>query len=51
MIIGKEYGKGIRKEIARLIPREIPIQSNCCERNCLLSPLNVDQLICMHNTL
>ena len=31
--------------MTRLIPSEIPIQSNCCERNCLLSPLNICQVI------
>jgi hypothetical protein len=46
IIMGKEYGKGIRNEMARLMPSEIPIQSNCCERNCLLSPLKI-QLIYM----
>lgn len=47
IIIGREYGKGIRNEMARLIPSEIPIHNNCCDRNCLLSPLNLSQLICM----
>ncbi len=37
------FGKGA----PRLIPSEIPIHSNRCERNCLLSPLNISQLICM----
>ena len=33
---GKEKGKGTNKEIAMLIPSEIPIHNNCCIRNCLL---------------
>ncbi len=41
IIIGNEYGKGTKKEIPRLIPKEIPIHSNCCDKNCLLLSITI----------
>jgi hypothetical protein len=35
-MIGKENGNGINSEIARLIPSDIAIHNNCCERKSLL---------------
>lgn len=29
MITGKDNGKGSKNEIARLIPKDIPIHNNC----------------------
>ncbi len=43
IIIGNENGKGIKNEIPKLIPREIPIHINCCDKNCLLLPITVYQ--------
>lgn len=36
MMIGKENGNGINSDIARLIPSDIAIHNNCCERKSLL---------------
>ena len=36
IIIGKEQGKGTNNEIARLMPRDIPIHISCCNRKSLL---------------
>jgi hypothetical protein len=41
IIIGNENGKGIKKEIVKLIPSEIPIHNNCCDKNCLLLSITV----------
>lgn len=35
-MIGNENGNGINSEIARLIPSDIAIHNNCCERKSLL---------------
>ncbi len=36
IMIGKENGNGINNDIARLIPSDIAIHNNCCERKSLL---------------
>lgn len=48
IIIGNEKGKGIKKEIVRLIPKEIPIHNNCCDKNCLLLSITVVSLILLN---
>lgn len=48
MIIGNENGKGIRKDIVRLIPNEIPIHNNCCDKNCLLLSITIFSLILLN---
>lgn len=41
IIIGKENGNGTKKEIVKLIPKEIPIHNSCCDKNCLLLSITV----------
>ncbi len=43
IITGRDKGKGSKKEIVKLMPREIPIHNNCCDKNCLLLSITVFQ--------
>ena len=43
IITGKDNGKGIKNEIARLIPKDIPIHNNCWDKNCLLLSITISQ--------